>query len=98
MPFDFLASAANPKAVIFFAALFPQFFDPNSPFMPQFLTLSITYLIIDRAFLSSYGVSASWLAFRLKGNTTILVHRIGSVFLIGAAVAKPNNAEQLVRT
>lgn len=82
----FLTSAANPKAVVFFAALFPQFIDPNSSFIPQFLSLSITYLIVDGAFLSSYGVSASWLASKLKGNTTMMVHRIGSVFLIGAAV------------
>ena len=79
----FLTSAANPKAVVFFAALFPQFIDPNSSFIPQFLTLSITYLIVDGAFLSSYGVSASWLASKLKGDTTMKVHRIGSVFLVG---------------
>ncbi|MEP0963438.1 MAG: LysE family transporter [Roseobacter sp.] len=82
----FLTSAANPKAVVFFASLFPQFIDPNSSFVPQFLILSITYLIVDGAFLSSYGVSASWLASKLKGSTTMIVHRIGSVFLIGAAV------------
>ncbi|MEP3345371.1 MAG: LysE family transporter [Litoreibacter sp.] len=82
----FLTSAANPKAVVFFAALFPQFIDPNMSFVPQFLALSITYLIVDGLFLSSYGASANWLAAKLKGNATALVHRIGSVFLIGAAV------------
>ena len=82
----FLTSAANPKAVVFFAALFPQFIDPNVPFVPQFIILSITYLVVDGAFLSSYGISASWLTSKLKGNVTMLVHRIGSAFLIGAAV------------
>lgn len=81
----FLTSAANPKAVVFFAALFPQFIDPSAPFAPQFIVLSITYLVVDGAFLSSYGISASWLARRLKGEATALVHRIGSTFLIGAA-------------
>ena len=82
----FLTSAANPKAVVFFAALFPQFIDPLTSFIPQFLTLSITYLIVDGVFLSSYGVGASWFASKLKGNTTTLVHKTGSIFLIGAAV------------
>lgn len=82
----FLTSAANPKAVVFFAALFPQFIDPNHPFIPQFVALSVTYIIVDGTFLASYGISASWLASKLKGNATVLVHRIGSVFLIGAAV------------
>lgn len=82
----FLTSAANPKAVVFFAALFPQFIDAGSPFVPQFLALSITYLLVDGAFLASYGVSASWVAARLKGNATVLIHQIGGMFLIGAAV------------
>lgn len=82
----FLTSAANPKAVVFFAALFPQFIDPSQPFVPQFLMLSITYIVVDGTFLASYGISASWLASKLKGNVTVLVHRVGSVFLIGAAI------------
>ncbi len=82
----FLTSAANPKAVVFFAALFPQFIDPNQPFLLQFVILSVTYLVVDGTFLSSYGVSASWITSKLKGRATALVHRIGSVFLIGAAV------------
>ena len=36
----FLTSASNPKAVVFFAALFPQFIDPNVAFWPQFAILS----------------------------------------------------------
>jgi len=81
----FLTSAANPKAVVFFAALFPQFIDPNSTFIPQFFALSITYLIVDGTFLASYGISASWLASKLAGKVTAKVNRFGSVFLIGAA-------------
>lgn len=82
----FLTSAANPKAVVFFAALFPQFIDPDAAFLPQFLALTVTYLIVDGAFRASYGISASWLARKLRGRATALVHRIGAVFLIGAAV------------
>lgn len=82
----FFTSAANPKAVVSFAALFPQFIDPGQPFVPQFVLLSVTYLIVDGTFLSTYGASAGWIASRLKGSATALVHRLGSVFLIGAAV------------
>ncbi|MCV6605916.1 MAG: LysE family translocator, partial [Porticoccaceae bacterium] len=38
----FITSAANPKAVVFFAALFPQFISAEVPFWPQFLILSTT--------------------------------------------------------
>lgn len=81
----FFTSAANPKAVVFFAALFPQFIDPTQPFLVQFLILSVTYILVDGAFLLSYGFSASWIASKLKSGATVIVHRIGGVFLIGAA-------------
>ena len=57
----FLTSAANPKAVVFFAALFPQFIAVDAAFWPQFLILSATYIVMDGLFLSTYGLGSSWL-------------------------------------
>ena len=82
----FFTSAANPKAVVFFAALFPQFIDPGQPFLLQFFILSSTYLLVDGAFLSTYGAGARWFASKLKGNARALIQRIGSIALIGAAL------------
>lgn len=31
-----LVTAGNPKAIVFFTAVFPQFIDPGAPFLPQF--------------------------------------------------------------
>ncbi len=82
----FLTSAANPKAVVFFAALFPQFISADSAFWPQFLILSATYIAMDGAFLSAYGFSASWIAKRFKGTARVWIERIGGGFMIGAAI------------
>ncbi|MEO1657330.1 MAG: LysE family transporter [Pseudomonadota bacterium] len=82
----FLTSAANPKAVVFFAALFPQFIDPGRPFLAQFAALSLTYIVIDGLFLTGYGFSAGWLSARLKGRAATVLHRLGGAFLIAAAV------------
>ena len=82
----FLTSAANPKAVVFFAALFPQFISSDSAFWPQFLVLSATYIALDGFFLSAYGFSASWIAARFKGTARVWIERIGGSFMIGAAV------------
>lgn len=82
----FVTSAANPKAVVFFAALFPQFIDPNLAFWPQFLILSATYVVIDFSFLSAYGVGAGWFARRLKDGSQAWVARLGGGSIIGAAV------------
>ena len=82
----FITSASNPKAVVFFAALFPQFISPNSAFAPQFLLLSATYIVIDGLFLSAYGIGASWVASRFKGESKAWIERAGGSFMIGAAI------------
>lgn len=82
----FITSAANPKAIVFFAALFPQFIQAQSPFWPQFLILSATYIVIDGLFLSTYGIGAGWIAHRFKGTARMWIERTGGGFMIGAAV------------
>ena len=82
----FVTSVANPKAVVFFAALFPQFINPDSPFWPQFLVLSATYITLDAVFLSVYGLGASWVAGQFRGKRRALIQRIGGSFVIGAAI------------
>ncbi len=82
----FLTSAANPKAVVFFAALFPQFISPNSDFMTQFIILSTTYIVVDGIFLSLYGMGAGWIARKFAGNAKKWVERTGGTFMIVAAI------------
>jgi homoserine/homoserine lactone efflux protein len=47
----FVTSMANPFAVVFFGALFPQFIGPTMPVMPQLFILGVTYLVVDGAIL-----------------------------------------------
>ncbi len=81
----FVTSAANPKAVVFFASLFPLFISPEVAFWPQFAILSVSYIFIDGCFLSAYGSGAAWIAKRLAGPRRALLNRIGGGALIGAA-------------
>ena len=82
----FITSAANPKAVVFFAALFPQFINPTMPLIPQILILGATYIVIDGLFLSVYGRGASWLTSRLKSHYRKWVNRVAGASLIAAAI------------
>ena len=82
----FVTSAANPKAVVFFAALFPQFLDPQSSLAPQIAILGATYIVIDGCFLASYGKGASWIAQRLHSQYNVWVDRAAGASLITAAV------------
>lgn len=36
-----LVTAGNPKAIVFFTAVFPQFIEPNTAYLPQFSTLMV---------------------------------------------------------
>ena len=82
----FITSAANPKAVIFFAALFPQFIDPEKPLLGQFAMLSATYLMIDAAFLCFYGKFAEWVSVKLVPSAGHYLNKLSGAFLISAAV------------
>lgn len=82
----FITSAANPKAVVFFAALFPQFIEAQAPLAPQIAILGITYILIDGAFLTFYGKGASWMAQKLNKQFKTWVDRASGASLIAAAL------------
>ena len=79
----FLTSASNPKAIVFFAALFPQFLRPGEgAFAVQFLVLSLTYIAIDGAFLLLYGAAASRARDGVKAATLGWLQRAGGGALV----------------
>lgn len=82
----FVTSAANPKAVVFFAALFPQFLDAQAPLGPQLAVLGATYVALDGAFLASYGLGAGYLGRHLSGRWRAWADRLSGAGLIVAAV------------
>ncbi|MEB8387174.1 LysE family translocator [Rhodobacteraceae bacterium KMM 6894] len=78
----FFTSLANPFAVVFFAALFPQFITPGAPILPQLLALGLTYLVVDGAILIVWG----WLGQRAAGALRgVWTNRICGALMIGAA-------------
>ncbi len=58
----FITSATNPKAIVFFAALLPQFINVSLPTGEQFLVLGTTYIFVDGCFLMLYGAFSAWVA------------------------------------
>jgi threonine/homoserine/homoserine lactone efflux protein len=53
---EFLLGISNPKAMLLFAAIFPQFIDPAKPALAQFATLGATYLLAEYVSSLAYGV------------------------------------------
>ncbi|MEM8837016.1 MAG: LysE family translocator [Pseudomonadota bacterium] len=82
----FITSMANPFAVVFFGALFPQFIDPAPPILPQLLILGVTYLVVDGGLLILWG----WLGVRaaraLRRYSFSLINRACGSLMIAAAL------------
>lgn len=83
----FMTSAANPYAVVFFAALFPQFIDPTGPIPAQVFLLGISYLVIDGAILLAMGASAARLVTALGSTFQKWLSIVSGIGLIAAATA-----------
>lgn len=81
----FATSMANPFAVVFFGALFPQFIDPTMPVLPQLLILGITYLLVDGVILLVWGWLGVRAATALKRFSFGLVNKVCGALMIGAA-------------
>lgn len=79
----FFVSISNPKAVIFFMSIFPQFIDLTQEYAPQFVLLAATFSVLVIVIHTIYAVFASFAKSKLsskKGNS--LLNKIsGGVFV-----------------
>ena len=58
-----MAQLANPKSVLFFGALMPQFLQPDYPLLPQYLLMATICFGVEMPVLAFYG----WVASRGRG-------------------------------
>jgi threonine/homoserine/homoserine lactone efflux protein len=81
-----LVQGANPKALVFFVALLPQFVDPRAPIGRQLLILGTSSVVIELVVLALY-VAAAVRARELAGSrVATALERIGGGFLVAAGV------------
>ena len=80
----FLVGASNPKALLFFAAFFPQFLNPALPFAPQFGILSLTFVAFELTVLTVCALGVSRIAPLLRSSRPMRwVNRIcGGLFTL----------------
>jgi len=83
----FLLQGANPKALLFFSAILPQFLDPNQSIAWQVFILGVSSIVVEFFILLAYG--------QLAGRTISLAknprfekisNRIAGGLLIGAGL------------
>lgn len=82
----FITSMTNPFAVVFFAALFPQFITVDAPILPQLVILGATYLVVDGATLLLWGWAGDRVAARFAQRSMTAINRVCGGLMIGAAV------------
>lgn len=82
----FYTSLANPLAVVFFAALFPQFIDAALPISGQLIILGGTYLIIDGVLLLVWGWAGVRAASLLKCSSLQVINKLCGGLMVIAAV------------
>jgi homoserine/homoserine lactone efflux protein len=82
-----LTQLSNPKAIVFFTALLPQFVSPGARVIEQFAILGIISIAVGFPVLLVYGWAADG-GSRLipKGTFSSLPDRIAGGFLVGAGV------------
>ena len=84
-PYGFLTQGANPKALVFFTAILPQFIDPQGAIGLQLAILGVSSIVIELLVLCIYVAACR----QTRGLTRharvdVLLERVGGVLLIGA--------------
>ncbi len=77
-----LVGASNPKALLFFAAFFPQFVDASQPWAPQFAILALTFVAFEFTTLGVCTLFAARIApwLRQAGRARVFNRVSGSLF------------------
>jgi homoserine/homoserine lactone efflux protein len=82
---EFLLGITNPKAIILFAAIFPQFIDPGQPAARQFLVLGTVYLCAEFVATGVYATGGRQIRrFVRTSRGVVRLNRATGGFFMGA--------------
>lgn len=83
----FFLQAANPKALLFFTAILPQFIDTRRSVAFQILVLGVSSILVEFVILFIYGrLAGRALSTARSPRFEKLTHRVAGSLLIGAGI------------
>ena len=89
---SFFMQFSNPKAIVFFLSIFPQFIDPTNNYAPQFIVLVCTFCALLFCIHASYALFAQrakhWFS---RGQGGRWMSRIGGTTFIGFGLLLANS-------
>ncbi len=85
---EMLLAAGNPKAILIFTAVFPQFVDPAMPALPQLALIGVTFLATEWIVAGLYALAGSRLGLmRLRARWARLPNQVfGGLFVAAAGL------------
>jgi homoserine/homoserine lactone efflux protein len=83
----FVLQMANPKALMFFTAMLPQFIDPHAAIVPQVVILAATSVVIEFFVQLFYAVLAGRVThLATRPRFAAVTNRIAGTLLMGAGI------------
>ncbi|MBS1693217.1 MAG: LysE family transporter [Actinobacteria bacterium] len=83
----FLVNATNPKGLVFFLAVLPQFVVPTAPLLPQYLAIGVTMVSVDLVVMGLYtGLAVRLLGWLRTPRQQTVMNRVFSGLFATAAV------------
>jgi len=83
----FLVNATNPKGLVFFLAVLPQFVVPAPPLLPQYLAIGVKMVAVDLVVMGLYtALSVRLLTWMQTPRKQTVVNRVFSGLFATAAV------------
>lgn len=82
---SFLTAVTNPKGYLFFSAFLPQFIAPSSPLAPQYVSLAVTFALLDLSIMFAYALFGSRAIRLLKQAGARWLERACGAMLIALA-------------
>lgn len=88
-----IVGIGNPKDLLFFSALFPQFMDASAPIAGQLGVLALTWLVLDGSIMLAYVLCGAKLLTRLQqGGAGRWFQRVtGGAFIAAGGVLAASN-------
>lgn len=83
---EFLVAIGNPKAILIFTAIFPQFLAAGEPALPQFTVMGLTFLVLEVFAALAYVISGKCFAPLLRERARWMNWISGGLLLAAAGL------------